>query len=97
MEAMMALGIFITGVTATVLVIEFLRHRRAPLPGYGWIGVSLLVIAEWLMFHHFEPVATFFTPIAWTAYILLGDAAVKAITGHSRLHDHPAEFATMAL
>jgi len=97
MEAMTALGIFITGVTATVLVIEFLRHRRAPLPGYGWMGVSLLVIAEWLMFHHFEPAATFFTPIAWTAYILLADAAVKAMTGHSRLHDHPAEFATMAL
>jgi len=57
----------------------------------------LLVIAEWLMFHHFEPAATFFTPIAWTAYILLADAAVKAITGHSRLHHHPAEFATMAL
>lgn len=97
MDAMTALGLSITFVTAALLVIEFLRHRRAPLPAYGWAGMGVLAAAEWLMFHHFEPLATYFTPIAWTAYILLADAAVQAITGHSRLHDEPAEFARMAL
>ena len=37
------------------------------------------------------------TPIAWTAYILIADAAVLAITGHSRLHDGPKHFAHTAL
>lgn len=93
---MTILGLLVTFVSAAVLVIEFLRHRRGPLPLYGWIGLVLLGAAEWLMFHGFEPVATYFTPIAWTAYILLADAAVRAVSGRSRLQD-PAEFAKMAL
>jgi hypothetical protein len=48
------------------------------------------------MLRHIEPVATYFTPTAWTAYILLADAAVGAISGRSRLQ-HPPEFAKMAL
>jgi hypothetical protein len=91
------LGLSVTFVTAAVLVIEFLRHRRFCLPSYGWAGIAILPASEWLMFHQVEPVATYFTPIAWTAYILLADAAVHAITGHSRLRDTPAEFARMAL
>ena len=94
---MTVLGLAITLVTAAVLVVEFLRHRRFHLPTYGWVGIAILAAAEWLMFHRVEPVATYFTPIAWTAYILLADSAVNAITGHSRLPDHPAEFAKMAL
>ena len=39
-----------------------------------------------------EPMATWYTPTAWTAYILLADAAVYAVSGHSRLHDAPGEF-----
>ena len=97
MKAMTALGVAITFVTVAVLVIEFLRHRRSALPIYGWFGLGMLSVAEWLMFRHFEPVATYFTPIAWTAYILLADAAVQAVKGHSRLRDHPAGFAGMAL
>ena len=93
---MTILGLLVTFVSAAVLVIEFLRHRRGPLPLYGWIGLVLLGAAEWLMFHGFEPVAIYFTPIAWTAYILLADAAVRASSGRSRLQD-PAEFARMAL
>jgi hypothetical protein len=97
MEAMAALGIAIIGMTAALLVIEVLRHRRFPLPGYGWAGMAILLAAEGLLIRHFEPVATYFTPIAWTAYILLADAAVRSITGRSRLRDAPAEFARMAL
>jgi hypothetical protein len=94
---MTALGVAITFVTVAVLVIEFQRHRRFPLPIYGWFGLGMLTVAEWLLFRRFEPVATYFTPIAWTAYILLADAAVRAIKGRSRLRDHPVEFAGMAL
>ena len=43
-----------------------------------------------------EPVATFFTPIAWSAYILIADAAVLALTNRSRLNDAPITLARMA-
>ena len=94
---MTTLGLFFTFLTGAVLVIEFFRHRCFRLPHYGWAGIAILAAAEWLMFHQVDPVATYFTPIAWTGYILLADAAVHAITGHSRLRDTPAEFAKMAL
>jgi len=91
------LGISSTVATLAVLVAGFLRNRRALLPPYGWIALAALVLAEFLMFRRIEPVATYFTPIAWTAYILLADAAVWAITRHSRLRDHPLQLAQMAL
>jgi len=94
---MTLLGLALTFATIALLVIEFLRHRRAPLAPYGWAGLLALVVAEGLMFRGVEPVATYFTPIAWTCYILLADAAVLAITGHSRLHDEPQRFALVAL
>jgi hypothetical protein len=94
---MVKLGVAITAATLTVLVAEFLRRRSRPLPAYGWLGLLALTAAEWLMFRGIEPVATYFTPIAWTAYILVADAAVLAIRGHSRLRDAPREFAQVAL
>jgi hypothetical protein len=94
---MVKLGVAVTAVTVAILVAEWLRHRARPLPAYGWIGLATLVAAEWLMFRGAEPVATYFTPMAWTAYILLADAAVFAIRGRSRLRDEPREFARVAL
>ena len=64
-------------------------HRRASFPPHGWLGIVALVAAELLMFRGVEPVATYFTPIAWSAWILIADAAVLAITGRSRLNDAP--------
>jgi hypothetical protein len=49
------------------------------------------------MFRGVEPVTTYFTPIAWSAYILIADAAVLALTNRSRLHDAPVTVARMAL
>src|SRR5436309_10755641 len=94
---MTILGLCITFATVVLLIIEFLRHRNQPLTTYGWIGVVILLVAEWFMFRGFLPVAIYFTPIAWTAYILIADAAVLAITGHSRLQDNPRHFAHTAL
>jgi hypothetical protein len=94
---MTILGIAIAAVTAAVLSVEFLRHRRGPMPAYGWVGLAVLIAAEILMFRGVEPVSTYFTPIAWTAYILLADAAVLSISGRSRLHNEPREFAATAL
>ena len=94
---MVVLGLILTFSTVAVLVIEFLRHRRARLPLYGWAGIAALGVAEVLMFRGVEVVSIYFTPIAWTCYILFADAAVLAITGHSRLHDAPRRFLQVAL
>ena len=92
------LGVAITAATVLVLVIGyFLARRRRAFPAYGWLGWVALVSAEVLMFAHVEPVATYFTPIAWSAYILIADAAVLAVTNRSRLNDAPLVVARMAL
>jgi hypothetical protein len=90
-------GLAITFLTITVLVVEFFRHRRTRLPVYGRVALIGLLIAEWLLFRGFQPVAIYFTPIAWTCYIVLVDAAVLAISRHSRLHDAPVRFCGVAL
>jgi Tetratricopeptide repeat len=94
---MVKLGVILFGCTAAIMVAEFLRRRTRPFPGYGWMGIVSLAVAEGLMFRGVEPVATFFTPIAWTAYALIADAAVFAIRGHSRLRNAPLQFARLAL
>ncbi|MBI3670503.1 MAG: hypothetical protein HY237_12065 [Acidobacteria bacterium] len=97
LRAMVKLGVAITAATVAILVAEFLRCRTRPLPASGWLGLLALAGAEWLMFRGIQPVATYFTPIAWTAYILLADAAVFAVTGRSRLREAPRAFAQVAL
>ena len=93
---MLLLGIILTAATVTILVAEFFRARRRPLPAHGWLGLFALAAFEFLMFRGVEPVATYFNPLAWTAYILLADAAVYAITGHSRLREEPRGLLKMA-
>jgi hypothetical protein len=94
---MVTLGVAITAATIAILVAEFLRRKRLPFPLYGWLGLVALVCAEWLMFRGVEPVATYFTPIAWSAYILVADAAVFAMAGRSRLRNTPRKFGHVAL
>lgn len=95
---MLAIGIGITAATAALLVIAYFRTpRRHSFPAHGWLGILALAGAEWLMFRGIDPVATYFTPIAWSAYILIADAAVLALTRRSRLHDAPITVARMAL
>jgi len=92
------IGVGITGANAGVLVVGFFRtHRQQPFPAHGWLGILALAGAEWLMFQRIEPIATYFTPIAWSAYILIADGAVLALTNRSRLHDAPIVVARMAL
>jgi hypothetical protein len=86
----------LTAATVTILVVEFFRARRRPFPAHGWLGLFALVCAEYLMFHGIEPAATYFSPVAWTSYILIADAAIFAISGHSRLREEPRGLLKMA-
>jgi hypothetical protein len=96
MERMLKLGIILTAATVTILVVEFFRASRRPFPAYGWLGLFALLCAEYLMFHGIEPAATYFSPVAWTSYILIVDAAVFAITGYSRLREEARGLLKMA-
>lgn len=92
------IGVGITAATAAILIARYFRiRRRRAFPLHGFLGIAVLATAEWLMFHHVEPIATFFTPIAWSAYILIADAAVLALTNRSRLNNAPATIVRMAL
>jgi hypothetical protein len=93
---MVEYGVVITFATITLLVAETIRRRRLGYPIYGWLGIACLAGAEWLMFRGIEPVATFFTPIAWSAYILIVDAAVFSVTRRSRLRTAPLAMLRMA-
>jgi uncharacterized membrane protein YdcZ (DUF606 family) len=93
---MLKLGIILTAATVTILVAEFFHTRRRPLPAHGWLGLVTLACAEFLMFHGVEPAATYFNPLAWTAYILLADAAAFAISGRLRLCDESRGLLKMA-
>jgi uncharacterized membrane protein len=94
---MLKLGIILTVATVTILVVEFFRLRRRPFPAYGWLGLFALLAAQYLMFHSVEPVATYFNPVAWTAYILITDAAAFAVSGRSRLREEPWGLLKMAI
>jgi hypothetical protein len=93
----LSIGLCITAATIGILVGRYFRvRRRREFPAHGWLGIVTLVCAEILLFRGVDPVATYFTPIAWSAYILIADAAVFAITGRSRLHDAPRVLTQMA-
>ena len=94
---MIKLGVILLAATLAVVVAEFLERRTRAFPAHGWLGLVALAGAEWLMFRGVEPVATYFTPIVWTAYLLVADAALFALSNHSPLREAPREFARMAL
>src|ERR1700687_929212 len=93
---MLKLGIILTAATVTILVVEFFRARRRPFPAHGWLGLFALRCAVYLLFHGIEPAATYFSPVAWTSYILIADAAVFAVSGRSRLREEPRGLLKMA-
>ena len=94
---MTSLGIAIAAATVLTLVAGFFLNKRSKFPLYGWLGMGLLAAAYVLLFRGVRVVGVYFTPIAWTADILIVDAAVLAMTGRSRLHDEPGRFLLTAL
>lgn len=94
---MTQIGIAITFLTVLVVVTESLRKKQRKLPAYGWVGLVVLLVAEGLLYRRVWPVTVYFTPIAWTGYLLIADAAVFAIKGRSRFRDEPLRFFLTAL
>jgi len=66
-------------------------------PAYGWIGIVALAASEILMLRRVEPFWSWHTPIAWTAFILIADAAVWRRRGDSWLTRSRREFIFLAI
>jgi hypothetical protein len=64
---------------------------------HGTVGVSVVILAEALLFTGNEVVGRWFTPIVWTGYLLFVDALVYRLRGRSLLVTHRVEFVLVAL
>jgi len=53
--------------------------------GHGWAGLGVVAAAEALLLAGEPTVARWFTPIAWTGYVLFVDALTARFTGRSYL------------
>jgi hypothetical protein len=94
---MTTLGILLFSSTVFLILYRYQAARHAfSFPCYGYAGAGILLAGEILMLARVEPVATYFTAIAWTGYILWADAAVFSLRGKSLLGTYPAEFAWIA-
>lgn len=67
--------------------------QRYSFPWYGFVGLVIILVSEALMLRGIEPVATFFTAIAWTGYILFMDGLVFRLRGISLIRGRRAELA----
>ncbi|HKT11833.1 MAG TPA: hypothetical protein VJW77_08415 [Terriglobia bacterium] len=97
-SAHLPVGMALIGVTVGFLSLRYFSRAKAG--GFrpsGWAGLAMLVLLEILLGFRVYWVAVYFTPLCWTAYILLADAAVCSLKGSSRLFDSPREFFLLAL
>lgn len=97
-SAHLPVGMALIGVTVGFLSLRYFSRAKAG--GFrpsGWAGLAMLVLLEILLGFRVYWVAVYFTPLCWTAYTLLADAAVCSLKGSSRLFDSPREFFLLAL
>jgi len=73
----------------------FSKADKTYFPFYGYIGLLILVVGEILMFQKVKPISIYFTPIAWTGYILFADALNFKLKGDSLIKTRTREFLVM--
>lgn len=92
-----AAGLFLVAATVMALAGAYFRAaKRARFAAWGWAGAAMILLAEASLCYGQRWVAIYFTPIAWTGYLLLVDAAVWSLRGESRLGSAPREFFALA-
>jgi hypothetical protein len=90
-------GILLLLVAIALLTFRYLHApKRGHFRAWGWIGLGIILVAEGLLFWGFRWMAVFITPVTWTGYLLLIDAAVWSLRGESRLGKTPAHFVALA-
>jgi hypothetical protein len=79
-------GVLLFAFAVVLLVVGYARApKRERLPLWGWAGAAVILLAEVFLFAGERWVAIYFTPLAWTGYLLLIDGAVWSLRGKSRL------------
>ena len=97
-SAHLPVGMGLVGVTVGFLILRyFKRPKFGKFHAWGWEGLGMLAFFEILLVLRVGWVSIYFTPLCWTAYILLADAAVCKLKGSSRLSDSPRELLLLAL
>ena len=88
----------LTAALVAYLLARYLRAEKvAPFPAYGWVGLSIIAVAEVLLFAEVRLVGFYFTPLVWTGYILAADAAVYSLRKRSLIRGEPDAFLWMAI
>ncbi|MGA2611411.1 MAG: hypothetical protein ABSH01_28525 [Terriglobia bacterium] len=77
------LGIVMLTATLGTLGWRYFTHKKAPLPAWGWLGLTIILLAELLLCWRVRWVGVFFTPIVWTGYLLFADSLVCSLKGSS--------------
>jgi len=97
-SAHLPVGMVLVGVTVGFLILRyFTRAKSGAFRPWGWVGLGMLVLFETLLVFRVGWVSIYFTPLCWTAYLLLADAAVFSLKGSSRLSNSPRDFLLLAL
>ncbi len=71
------------------------RAESPPFRMYGWIGILILAVSEFLLFKNNLFIKTWFTPIMWTGYILFADALIYKLRGTSMIANRSSQFLFM--
>jgi hypothetical protein len=66
-------------------------------PVHTWIGLTIMLLGEVLLYAGNRFVATWFTPIMWTGYIMAVDGLVYRLSGSSWLTKRRREFPLLAV
>jgi hypothetical protein len=72
-----------------------IKRSTSFFPWYGYIGLLAVLISEILLFTNVEVVGMYFTPLAWTGYILFADALNFMLKGQSLIRTRTKEFLLM--
>jgi hypothetical protein len=66
-------------------------------PGYGYVGIAIMLVSEILMLKGFHPISGFFTPVVWTGYILIADAYLFNKIKVSFIQEYGAQFFSLCV
>ena len=90
-------GIFALAITVFYLAWRCFRaKKRGRFRWWGWAGLTVILATEFLNFRGVAWVGTYFTPLAWTGYLLLADSLVCSLKGESLLSSRPWRFFSLA-
>lgn len=90
---MTAVGCALAAISALWLIYLVVRGPRVkPYPHYGFLGLIVIGIAEYLLYLKQPLIGIYFTPIVWTGYIAAVDAGVYALSGRSLMNNQQGQF-----